>query len=67
MAASDGDLLSKDVINKLDNLADQINADYYEDVDQEDLGERKNVVKACLRESETHTVSIIPRKNMKIS
>ena len=37
VAASDGDLLSKDVINKLDNLADQINADYYEDVDQEDL------------------------------
>ena len=37
VTASDGDLLSKDVINKLDNLADQINADYYEDVDQEDL------------------------------
>lgn len=37
VAASDGDLLSRDVINKLDNLADQINADYYEDVDQEDL------------------------------
>ncbi len=55
VTASDGDLLSKDVINKLDNLADQINADYYE------------CIKACLRESETHIVSIIPRKNMKIS
>ena len=34
VTASDGDLLSKDVINKLDNLADQINADYYEDVEK---------------------------------